>query len=490
MNIILRFVLLLLSVLLFVIGWAFQDPKVLLISTLIIFAHNIVYSIKKFYERVIFFSFNITFFIFLIGRMFVSEFFGYKANILGIFGLAFSDVKLVNTTIICLYLSLLAIFIGYTLIQRVNISFLKKKKEISKSYLYSLRTFSLLFFYFCMIFRLYYVYEMQQTAVTEGYYESFMSFTSSMPSIFVTISNMYDVAFFAYLATNPSKRKSLFPILLYLGEGLFAALAGRRSIFMLNLLIVFIYYCVRTAKANKNKDEKKWLGKTEWTAGLIAVPVLMMFLTFIGKIRDSFSGVARINVNNPILEFFYSQGISANLIGYTKMYENQLPQKIYTFGPLIEFIDDKFIRPLNGLPGFFGQNVDRAINGHLFSHALPYLIMPSAYLMGYGYGSSYVAEMFNDFSFLGVFIGSIVYGAILFCFYYMLQNSNYIVIIFTLMMTRAILFAPRAAALSMIVSAFTASKIVAVVFILIGSKLLQSLIGQKHFYKMPKITFK
>lgn len=489
MHKITRYIFLSGSLLFFLIGLSFENPRVLLISTLIIFSHNIIYSFKNFYDKAIFFSFNVTFFIFLLGRMVVNEFFGYKSGLLGIFGLAFNDVRLVNLTIICLFLSLWAIFMGYTLIQKVNLSFLKKKKELNPGFVYSLRAFSLLFFYFCMIFRLYYVYEMQQTAMTEGYYESFMTFASSMPSLLVTISNMYDVAFLAYLATNPTKRKSLFPILLYIGEGLFAALAGRRSIFMLNLLIVFIYYCVRTARATKRQDEKKWLDKSELSFGVIALPVLMGFLTFIGKLRSSFKG-SNVSLNNPILEFFYSQGISANLIGYTKVYEDLLPKGIlYTFGPIMEFVNNKIIRPLNGLPEYFGQNIERAINGHLFSHALPYLIMPSAYLMGHGYGSSYIAEMFHDFSFLGVFIGSIVYGAIIYVFYYMLQNSNYIIVIFTLMMTRSILFAPRGAALSFIVSAFSMSKIAAVIFIVVGSTILYSIIGQKSFFR-PRLTLR
>ncbi|MED3086994.1 O-antigen polysaccharide polymerase Wzy family protein [Bacillus toyonensis] len=487
MNILIRYVLLIGALLFFVMGLIFQEPKVLLIATLIIFLHNVVYALEKFYERSIFLCFNLTFFTFLIGRMVVTEIFGYNVNLLGIFGLAFEDESIVNITLICLFLSLFAIFIGYTVIQKADLSFLKKKKELSIGYLYSFRLFSLLFFYFCMIFRLIYVYEMKQTAATEGYYESFMTFTSSLPAILVTIGNMYDVAFFAYLATNPSKRKSFFPVLLYLGEGLFAALAGRRSIFILNLLIVFIYYCLRSVRktGQQHEQEKKWLGKFEWTLGGIAVPILLAFMTFIGNLRADFSaGGKSKNVGNSILEFFYSQGISANLIGYTKLYENQIPKdKYFTFGPLMEFINNKIIRPLNGLPEYFGQTADRAINGNLFAHTLTYIIMPSAYLLGYGYGSSFVAEMYNDFSFLGVFIGSIIYGIILYLFYYMLQNSNFIVVIFTLMMTRSILFAPRGAALSFIVSSFSMPKVFAVVFIIIGSILLHSIVGKRHVIK-------
>lgn len=491
MNILIRYVFLIGSLLFFLVGAIYQEPMILLIATLLIFGHNIAYSLKQFYERILFFCFNITFFIFLMGRMVVAGIFDYTSPLVGMYGTAFYEVEIINTMITSLYLSLIALFIGYTLIQKFKLGFLERKKEMDSGYLNSLRFFSLAFFYFCMIFRLIYVYQMKQTAVTEGYFESFMTFQSTLPSILVKISEMYDVALFAYLATMPTKKKSLFPILLYLGEGLFSAMAGRRSILMLNLLIVFIYYCIRSIPKKDKQDEQevevakeaKWLGKFEYTLAAISVPVLLAFMTFIGKLRMNFSGGQESsNFKDSILEFFYSQGISVNLIGYTKVYESEIPKgKLFSFGPLMEFVDNKIIRPFQGLPEYFGQTAERAMNGHLFAHTLTYIIMPSAYLLGYGYGSSYVAELYNDFGLIGVFFGSIVYGAIIYIIFHMLRNSHYVMIIFALMMARSILFAPRGAALSFIVSSFSMPKIAAVLFILIGAKLLYALIGNRRF---------
>lgn len=488
MNILIRYVLLFSSLLLFGVGLVFQEPMVLLVATLLIFTHNIAYSLKNFYERIIFFSFNVTFFIFLIGRIVVSGIFGYKIELRGLFGLDFEEKETLNMVIICLYIALLALCIGYALIQKYDLKFLQAKKELNPGYLHSLRFFSLAFFYFCMVFRIIYLFEMKQTAVAEGYYESFMTFKSSLPSILVQISQMYDVAFFAYLATKPTKKRSLFPVLVYVGEGLLSALGGRRSVLILNLFIVFIYYCIRSLpkaekKEEKKEKEQKWLGRFEWTLALVGVPVLMTFMTIIGKVRADFGGQRESSgFFDSILEFFYSQGVSANVIGYTKVYTEQIPPgKWYTFGPLVEFIDGRIIKPLNGMSREVGQTVEMATNGHLFTHAISFLIMPTAYLMGYGYGSSYIAELYTDFSYFGVFIGSIVYGIIIYVLYYMIRYSNYIMVIFALMMARSILFAPRAAALSFIVSSFTVSKIAAFVIIIIGSKLLHSLIGNRRF---------
>jgi len=464
----------------FGVALVFQDPKVMLVAILIIFTHNIVYSLKDFYEKIVFFIFNSTLFIFLIGRMVVVEFLDYNSMFLGTFGLAFVEDYIVMTIVACCYLSLLSIFIGYVLIQRIDLKFLKSKREFSDGYMYSFRLFSLVFFYVCMIFRLYYVYEMQQTARLEGYYESFSTFTSSLPSILITLSSMHDVAFFAYLATNPTKKKSLIPILLYFGEGVLAAIGGRRSIFMLNLLIVFIYFCVRNVRSVEKK-EKHWLGKFEWTLSLIAAPILMVFMSIIEKSRSRYSTTKSSGVFDSIFNFFHSQGISANVIGYAKLYENRLPQgRYYTFGPIIEFIDNKIVRPLKGMPALFGQTQERALDGFLFTHTISFIIMPTLYLSGVGYGSSYIAELYTDFSYPGVFIGSIVYGAILYLLFYILKNSNFILVIFALMMTRAIMFAPRAAAMSFIVSSFSMPKILAVVVLLVGARLLQTILGKRR----------
>lgn len=481
---IVRNLLLVSSLLFFLIGLALENPKTALIAILMVFVNNIMYSVKKLYERVIFFSFNVTFFVFLIGRMVMHAFFGYSnmsyGFSLGIFGLAFYEEQFIFVILTCIYISLVAIYIGYLLIQKVDLSFLRSKKELDGSFLYSLRTFSLVFFYFCLIFRYYNVYEMTQVASVEGYYESYATFTSSLPGILVLFSSMFDVAFFAYLATNPSKKRSIIPILLYLGEGLFATFSGRRSLFMLNLLIVFVYFCIRNVRSSETR-EKKWLGKFEWTLGMAAVPSLIVFMNIIGRIRGNSSVDSPTGFLESIKSFFHSQGISANVIGYTRLYEDVLPKgKLYTFGPLMEFIDNKIIRPLKGMPELWGQTQERALEGYLFTHTISFFIMPTLYLSGVGYGSSFIAELFHDFSYFGVFLGSLVYGSLLFVLFYVLRYSNYILIIFALLMTRAILFAPRAAALSFIVSAFTMSKIVAVIIILFGAKLLHSVRGNRR----------
>ncbi|WP_033827563.1 O-antigen polysaccharide polymerase Wzy family protein [Bacillus andreraoultii] len=487
MNVILRLTSLIGAITLFLIGLLFENIYVMLASVLLILMHNILYSLKEFYKRIIFFSFNITFFVFLIGRMLVVSLFNYKSQHLGLLGLAFHEKDKVLVILACQFISLLSLFIGYITIQRLDLKFLKGKKEYSANFINNFRIISLLLFFFCMIFRIYYLIEMQQVASTEGYYDTFSTFTSSLPSVLVLFSEMYDVALFSYLATNPSKKRSIIPIGLYIFEGLMAAIAGRRSVLMLNLLIILIYFCIRSINDSSSKENKveKWFGKKEFVFVSILFPILMVFMTIIEVRRSRYSRTDPSNYFEAILNFFYSQGISANLIGYGQMYKESLPKAgFYTFGPIFEFIDSKVIRPLKGLPELFGQTVQRALEGHLFSHAISYLIMPTLYLSGVGYGSSFIAELFVDFSYLGVFIGSMIYGSILFILMYILRNSNLILITFALLMTRQILFAPRGAALAFLVSAFSTSKILAVGIIIFGTILLGAIKRKKYSFSL------
>ncbi|WGG45413.1 O-antigen polysaccharide polymerase Wzy family protein [Rossellomorea sp. DA94] len=486
MKKILRMVSLIGSVPWFIIGVTSENVTLILISIILMLSHNILYCLEDFFRRVIFFTFNMSFFVFLISKMIVVHFFGYKDEGLGIFGLAFDDISTVKTILVSQYLSLIGLFIGYMIIQKIDLSFLKQKKEYDVTYIRHFRFFSILFFYFCVIFRFYYLWEMKQNVQSQGYYEVFSTFTSSLPSVLVMFSQMFDVAFFAYLATNPTKKRSIFPIGIFMLEGLLGAMAGHRSSLMLNLVIVFIYFALRSIQDKPKmqkvikSSKKKWLGAKEWFFVSLSLPAVLVYMTFIGMNRGNrFQETG--GFFDSILNFFYTQGISANLIGYGQMFKEYLPMKgFYTLGPVGEFIDNKIIRPIQGSPELTGQTYERATEGFLFAHTISYFIMPALYLKGVGYGSSFIAEFFVDLSFLGVFLGSVMYGAILFILFYVLKNGNMLVVTFALIMTRAIMFAPRGAAMSFIVSAFTPSKIIAISIIFIGTFFMRSILGKNR----------
>ncbi|EST90316.1 hypothetical protein T233_00619 [Vagococcus lutrae LBD1] len=450
-----------------------------MISIIIANLNNILYSFKNIKKHILFCTFNISFFIFLIGRLVVSTIFKYKKQERGLYGLNFAEEGLVMDTLLVLFVSLVGLYLGYLVINRISDkvfndyseqSYIRKKIDLKK--MRTLEISSKILFYLSIGFRLFVVYEMRTVSVMEGYYESFSWFSSSLPKILVIFSEMYDMFFFSYLATNPQKKKLYLPMGLYILEGVIAASAGRRSVLMLNILLVMIYFVLRNSK------EDKWFGKKETLLGVVLVPNLMIIMTSIGQMRANFSERVKTSTGlvNNIFEFFYSQGVSVNLIGYTEIFKENLPKKCYTLGPVIEFFQNSIVNRLKGLPKVsLGQTVERATEGFLYSQAISYLIMPQAYLNGFGYGSSFVAENYADFGILGVFIGSFFYSVIIYAINKLLLSDKYILKIFALGMARIILFSPRAAYLSFLVAVFSPKKILAVIFVVVFGKLINQL---------------
>ncbi|WP_341873404.1 O-antigen polysaccharide polymerase Wzy family protein [Enterococcus gallinarum] len=453
------------SSLIFLLAMYFNSVFLSLLSCVMLLLSNLQYCLIDFKKNILFFCFNITFFIFLIGRMVITEFFSYNEHLRGIAGLDFVSFDLVSNTLTCIFVSLLSLFLGYILFNKI--SFMNKRNQLNKNN-ESLKLSSLLLFFVAVIIRLYIVIEMRKASVTEGYFETFTTFHSSLPSIIQTFGNMYDVFLFSFLATFPKKKEVILPSFLYVLEGAIAASSGRRSVLILNILILAVYFLSRE---DNESETEVWFGMKEKFFSIVSVPILIILMTFIGRIRSNFNSINSIKASqNSFFEFFYSQGISANLIGYTDIYRNDLPKgRLWTFGPFMEFIENSIVRPLQGLPPLSGQSLARAQNGFLFSQALPYLIMPTAYLQGYGYGSSFVAENYADLGLFGVFLGSLVYGGILLFLSKSLKRGNFVLIVISLSMARSILFAPRAAYFSFIVSTFSPSKIVAIILVYVFS---------------------
>ena len=148
-----------------------------------------------------------------------------------------------------------------------------------------------------------------------------------------------------------------------------------------------------------------------------------------------------------ILDIFTSQGVSISVIGYEKMYENVIPEnKLYSFGTIIDFLKYNPISSvLFDFVEYTGQNAERALNGNYMAHIISYLVLPSNYSLGRGLGSSYIAELYHDFGYIGVFLGNIIYGIVIkVCSSF---NKYQIWIRYVcLVMINAILLAPRSTA--------------------------------------------
>lgn len=528
------FLLVMLSVFLLIIGIIAASPYLCLLSALIIWFNNLYFALSDIYRHIIFFIFNVAFGIFLLGRFIASGVFGFQGpNYDGLFQLSFST-DVVSFILISISSSLIVLFISYyravsfqsevlstlqpaydllafrvrtrtrlharieamrtkikTWLRHLRSGFVKKMKNFEntmlrlffKNKLFGesinqlqdkhefkkyLKASALGLYLFTLVFHWIYVINIIVYTSKVGYHGSYLNPLREFSSLIYVIGEMYDISLFAFLILRPTKKEALVPILLYLVDGVLFLASGRRLEFMLNILIILSYYVFRNAEG-----EERWINKKLVIAGIVTTPILIILLVLIGELRLG-NKIKFSSLFDPLLKFFYDQGVSARVIGHTKVHLNELPGfKFYSIGTIIEFIRYKLIGSFilhNPVP--VGQSVDRAVNGHLFSQAIAYLAIPDQYLKGVGTGSSYVAELYADFRYVGIIVGSFIYGKLINKFAQWIKSKKFLIGLFSLLMVRGFYLTPRSGYSSFITTAFSLRQIAGLCFVLILAYLL------------------
>ena len=457
------------SLAMFCIGYYFLNTDIILLAICSIFFNNIIYCLQKFSERIIFFAFNITFFNFLIGRLVIKRLTSYVDvyNTFSIYGLDFIDADIVFHILISIFLSLLFLFFGYSLFKEKfdeDKSKLLRVKEIREDYREKLAYVSKLIFFITYIFSVAVFLDKARFTSSVGYTELYSSYSSSLPTFMVKISEMTSISLFIYLGTLPIKRKAIIPMLLYVFLGVLSLVTGQRSNFVLNIMIILVYLCLR----NITDKDKIWFGKKEIVATICMLPVLIILLNTVSYLRMDETH-NKTSVVDAMNEFIYKQGVSVNLIGYAETLEEQLPsQKNYTFGRIIDFIQENAITQVFfDFPVYKSNSVESACYGNSFADSVSYILSPSRYVQGWGYGSCYIAELYKDFGYMGVIIGNFILGGIL-VFMNRVFKSGPILAGVSLFMIRLLLYSPRDTSTSFIVTSLSLINILTISIIVIG----------------------
>ena len=473
------------SFLFFLIGLCFNNTNIMLVSICMLFTNNIWYACERINDRIIFFAFNCTFFVFLLARLIVKPLTGYYDPYNNnYYGLDFDNQKIVLIIFTTLFLSLLFLYIGYFLFQ----GFLLKQQNVGKPkkpnrskasngvFVKNVAIVSELLFYFTYLFNILVMIDKARFTSNLGYSQLYSSYDSSFPSWVIKISEMCPSALFVFLATLPKKKRSFFPILLFVMSGVLSLIVGQRNNFVLNILIILVYFVLR----NREDKKEKWFGKKEFVTAVISFPFLILILNAVAYIRvDS---KYEFSFLNSIYEFFYSQGVSVNLIGYAYSLSDQLPLgKIYSIGRIIDFLRNNAISHfLFSTQVFQPQTIDSALYGNSFADSVSYLLSPQRYIKGWGYGSCYIAEAYKDLGYFGVILGNFVMGSILALQVYLFRKKGIIGKWVCLSMTRLLMYAPRDTFTSFFVTTFSIINIVTLFAILLAA-----LILSKQYYKLP-----
>jgi oligosaccharide repeat unit polymerase len=178
------------------------------------------------------------------------------------------------------------------------------------------------------------------------------------------------------------------------------------------VLFLVLYYFLRDHLDGKGS----WIGRLEKTAFVVGLPLGIVAMGMMAYLRSNIQ-TASTAPFEVIINALYSQGVSYEVLGRgfrVEHYIDKLGFMGYSFGSFTDYI----------LAGPFGRiflgnealpetnSIRTAVESHSFAHILSYYTH-YAYLQGQGYGSSYLLELNQDFSMMGVAVFSLLFGMLL-----------------------------------------------------------------------------
>lgn len=430
-------------------------------------ADTVLYSLADIEHRPMLLMFCITFFIFLMGRNLLEEFFRYRVE-------DFSEAVL-NHTYLCLLLALISLWGVYAAIDRLPRR--KVTGRISRAkpaYTEHVKMLSKLVFAVSFVFAVIYRIVVLVFVSTHGYFAYYTDFPVLLNQNLLLyavskLESVLPIAFCIFLAAMPAKRE-FFPIAaLYCVYLALTLGGGNRAPFLLGLFLIVFYLIFRSGV----EPQEGWFRRKYLIWFGIGCVVLALLSYVFGVIRDGGS-MAGVSASDSFFEFFYSQGVSINVLKRGYLCQEEIPKGyIYSF----EFVRSGLIARLFGIPIYHGNTVEHALFGGSFAHALGYVVLGEQYLAGRGLGTSYLAELYYDFGYLGIILGNAVYAAAIHVTD-KAKNSGLLLRACCFSVFTSFLWAPRGNFSSMITALISPVSLAVFLFIFGGARLWMWIIGR------------
>jgi oligosaccharide repeat unit polymerase len=429
-------------------------------------ALNIAFSLKNIKERFIFFIFQITFFLFLVGRLLFE--FVFDIIIVDYWELNFSN-DIFYQILISIFMSLIFLRLGYVIMETTN----KKGKitplDYETGYIKSIRKLSKTLMYLALLPQAALFIEKAILVQNLGYEAYYTDYTSNLPFIILKLGILYKYITFLFLSTMPSKKECKLPLIIFFIVGCLSLGYGQRNTFVLHIIFIFIYLLVRN---QINSGGMVWFKRKYILPLIILFPFFIIFLLGIGYSRSG-DKLPPGPLLSHVVRFISSQGNSPYLIGLTIKNENQFPEnKFYSLAPFISFFKENIITKLFFVAPQYsqGQSLELALDGHSFSQVLSYIQYQELYLQGWGVGSCYIAELWIDFGYLGIALGNFLFGLLMAKFLPFCKRNVWVsTIAFSGVLM--IVYAPRAEFLGFARIIFSFVNIITFLFIYLVAKL-------------------
>lgn len=353
--------------------------------------------------------FLVAFFVFLLGRIFVTQIFDFQEK---------DYVPRLNQDSIVqmcwlLFLSLASIALGYVSRSRFRFGNSRLTHTIGRDadpdYIITVQRITKILFCICELALIATSVERVIYNYAVGYFTSYLSYSSRLPGVINLLADIEPVIMSLYFATLPSKKDMKIPMCFFLVSMGAYAVGGIRTGLVNGFLLILTYSFMRN-----RIDEEKWIGKKTIILLCILGPVFIIILDMMSTWRQ---GISTISIQqNPIFNFLYNIGGSGYLVGYADMRYEDLASRhaFYSLGRIWKFIvGNPVSEAIFSVPVYDNQTVQNALYGHSFGDSITYMMRSNAYTMGYGMGSCYIAELYVDFSYFGVIIGNFIIGSLL-----------------------------------------------------------------------------
>ena len=170
-----------------------------------------------------------------------------------------------------------------------------------------------------------------------------------------------------------------------------------------------LYFVLRAV----TDTEERWITKRLITVVCIAAPLGIFAMGAMNYTRAG-STIAGFGFTSLISDALFKQGVTFTVLGHGYDVNPQIQDlgfRFFSIGGVTDTITQGFIgQTFFGCPNLGDANSALlALNGTSYAHSMSYFAH-SNYLGGEGYGSSYILELYADFGFGGIIVGSFILG--------------------------------------------------------------------------------
>lgn len=410
----------------FVVGFTVGDYPFALVGVLLVYASNLVYAFRNLRQRILFLFLHLGMALFLLSRPIVGLLDETKTW-------EFARADTTEFALLALFVSLIAMFFGaflYSFFVTHNERYRAKrdahrvplanaldegvclsaneKAGLHERWLKSMRIASFVCLLFCLLGS--YAAGAIKLAYMDGLsYEDYylISVSDHVPWVIDVLGTICPYVFCSYLATMPKRTPVLVMFVLYIGTTLPMLIIGSRADFVISCLFCMLYFALRA----RSDREEAWVGKRELLVAAVCVPAGVFFMGLWTYIRAD-AVVELTGFAETVIDAFYKQGVSFTVLGYGYQVDPQIQDlgfRFFSIGSFISNITQGFIGQT-----FFGceylgdtNSALLALNGNSYAHTMSYFAHAN-YLGGEGYGSSYILELYADFGYMGIAVGSVI----------------------------------------------------------------------------------